>query len=219
MLAFDDNGTYQLKVIRLSDGTELTVGENMTSNGAENLPVWVDAEHIVYIRSVPNTKNEFVTDLVNQPLDGSVPTVILENVPGLHLRDFSFSLDGKWLAYSVNDGDLRLRNLQTGVEQSLGGELSFFHWSPDSSYLVGETGLSAIWLFQPNSSNEIKILDQSGSLRAQPWAPDSWHFVELLGQDGNKSSRIAIYDLNTMSLQEMPLGDDLSPSFPAWNNH
>ncbi len=64
MLAFDDNGTYQLKVIRLSDGTELTVGENMTSNGAENLPVWVDAEHIVYIRSVPNTKNEFVTDLV-----------------------------------------------------------------------------------------------------------------------------------------------------------
>ena len=59
--------------------------------------MWLDLYYVVYIRA---TEAEFVTDLVNQPIDGSVSTVVLEKVSGL--RDFSFSADGKWLAYSVS---------------------------------------------------------------------------------------------------------------------
>jgi len=97
MLALVDYGNGQLKVIKLGDGSELTVGENVfEASFDEARPMWLDSEHVVYIHM---TETEFVANLVNQSLDGTTPNVILERISGL--RDFSFSRDGKWLAYSV----------------------------------------------------------------------------------------------------------------------
>ena len=212
-LTFVDFGNSQLKLIKLDDGSELTIAVNVfDASFDEARPMWLDSEHVVYIRA---TETEFVTDLVNQPIDGSVSTVVLEKVSGL--RDFSFSVDGKWLAYSVR-GNIILRNLQTGSEQNLGDDLSSPYWSPDSNYLLGKAGLSAIWLIQPNSSDQITVLNFFGCLGNEPWASDSQRFAVLLCADGSKSTKIAVYDLNTTELQELPI-EDLAPSFPAWNNH
>jgi WD40-like Beta Propeller Repeat len=122
MIALADYSPAQLKVINLDDGSERNIANNVLEASFDSPLRWENSAYIAYIRT---TEIESTGDLVKQPLDGSTPTLLLEKVFGLY--SFSLSPDGKWLAYNSFDpailsGRAILKNLQSGMEQTLEGE-------------------------------------------------------------------------------------------------
>ncbi len=211
-LAFTDrNGG--LHVLRVSDGTLSTLSQNVLGAIA---PIWLDDNHVVYLRHQSGAGQDLKAELVSHPLDGSAPSVLLADAP---IRDHSFvvSPDGKRLVYLR--GALYLVDLQNGTERNLGFETSLeelLQWSPNGLYILGRGGQSGIFLIHPDASQAIKQLDFFGRPGVkQAWAPDGNRFAVLIGTEG-KSTRIGVYTVADENLRELPVEVD-RPFELAWS--
>jgi Tol biopolymer transport system component len=205
-LAYTDQ-SGDLGIVRVGDGEFMVLSEDALGAVA---PAWVDGEHIAYVRGGVSSE---VTDLVSQPLDGSSPSILLADTPGI--REFVFSPDRQQLAYYGRT--LNLVDLHAKVAKNLGGDPSErLQWSPDGQYLLGRGGLSGVYLVRPNVAlvTQLDFFGIPGT--AQSWASDSRRFAVILAADNSKHTAIGIYALDSHTLKELPI--EVQPPYElAWS--
>ncbi len=204
-LAYTDQ-SGDLGIVHLGDGEVKVISKDALGAVA---PGWVDGEHIAYVRAGSSE----ITHLVSQPLDGSSPSILLADTPGI--REFVFSPDRRQLAYYGRT--LNLADLHTKVAKNLGGDPSErLQWSPDGQYLLGRGGLSGVYLVGSNMAR-VKQLDLFGIPgTAQSWASDSRRFAVVLGADNSKHAAIGVYALDSHALKELPI--EVQPPYElAWS--
>jgi len=124
----------------------------------------------------------------------------LDDIPKMHnVQDPHCSPDGKWVAYSVSNVDVKEdkgnthvwmvsfdgkqdRQVTSSMESESGPR-----WSPDGQYLSftssrpGKAKGNQVWLLDRNGGEAFQLTDVKGRLQGYEWSPDSKRLALVVG--------------------------------------
>jgi Tol biopolymer transport system component len=205
------SGTPRTALVEAATGENYLVNETGSTDAD---PVWSpDGSSVVYVSYRDGNPRLYAVDVqcLNAPRGCRANERLLLRSAILYGQP-SWSPDGRWLAFSRRlSGTSQMFTVQTACPQVapqcmhgvdfIGNSLmeeDWPTWSPDGRLLAYRSGLSRIYLADPETRAVRPLLAGLGGIGAFTWSPDSTQIAVLtIGQ--RDQSRIWLIDVATSS--------------------